>query len=216
MDMDEQLETLEETGQTEAEQIDEQTEIQDVEDDMDELLGEDAEESDQFHAFDSFVTDNEADYDGYDPAEVAEGMAAEEAARVEYGEGYHTEDAHELEEEVIEMEIEDGDIHALLVDEDDNEIGFVLIDEDGNEQEYYYVDMSEYEVVDDGSDPEPDTKVVRASDGEEFDLGITREGVAEATADMNAVYKEGIEVAAELKETLGDITEELSFLKKRR
>ena len=74
MDMDEQLETLEETGQTEAEQIDEQTEIQDVEDDMDELLGEDAEESDQFHAFDSFVTDNEADYDGFD-----EGYAEEEA-----------------------------------------------------------------------------------------------------------------------------------------
>ena len=215
MRMDNQLETLEETGQTEAEQIDEQTEIQDVADDMDELLGEDAEESDQYHAFDSFITENEADYDGYDPSEVADGMASDEAARVELGEGYHTEDVHDLEEEVIEMEVEDGDIHAFLVDEDDNEIGFVLIDENGDEQEYYYVDMSEYEFVDDGED-EPDAKVVRASDGEEFDLGLTREGVAEATADMNAIYKEGAQVAAELKETLGDIGEELSFLKKRR
>ena len=61
MNMDEQLEMLEETGQTEAEQIDEETEIQDVADDMDELLGEDAEETDQFHAYDSFITENEAD-----------------------------------------------------------------------------------------------------------------------------------------------------------
>ena len=136
MRMDDQLETLEETGQTEAEQIDEQTEIQDVADDMDELLGEDAEESDQYHAFDSFITENEADYDGYDPSEVADGMASDKAARVELGEGYHTEDVHDLEEEVIEMEVEDGDIHAFLVDEDDNEIGFVLIDENGDEQEY--------------------------------------------------------------------------------
>lgn len=215
MNMDEQLEMLEETGQTEAEQIDEETEIQDVADDMDELLGEDAEETDQFHAFDSFITENEADYDGYDPAEVEEGMAAEEAARVENSEGYHVEDAHDLEEEVIEMEIEDGDIHAYLVDEDDNEIGFVLIDEDGNEQEYYYVDMDEYEFVDD-DDANTDTKVVRASDGEEFDLGITREGVAEATADVNAIYKEGAQVAAELKDTFAEIGEGMSFLKKRR
>lgn len=214
MNMDEQLEMMEEVGQTEAERSDEETEIEDVASDMDELLGENAEESDQYHAFDSFITENEADYDGYDPHEIDETMAAEEAARVENSEGYHIESAHDLEEEVIEMEIEDGDIHAYLVDEDDNEIGFVLIDEDGNEQEYYYVDMDEYEVVDDTG--EPDTKVVRASDGEEFDLGITREGVAEATADLNAVYKEGAQVAAELKDTFAEIGEEMSFLKKRR
>lgn len=213
MNMDEQLEVLEETGETEAEQIDEQTEIQDVADDMDEILGEDAEESDQFHAYDSFVTKNEADYDGYDPEAVESEIAAAKASRIDNGEGYHIEDAHDLEEEVIEMEIEDGDIYAYLVDEDDNEIGFVLIDENGDQQEYYYVNMDEYEIV--GESEEEDTKVVRASDGEEFDLGITREGVAEATADMNAIYKEGAQVAAELKETLGEIGEELDFLKKR-
>lgn len=213
MNMDEQLEILEEPGQTEAEQIDEETEIQDVADDMDEYLGEDAEESDQFHAYDSFVTRNEADYDGYDPAEVTETMAADEAARVEHSEGYHTEDVHALEEEVIEMEVEDGDIHAYLLDENDNEIGFVLIDENGEEQEYYYVNMDEYEIVD---EDDPHTEVVRASDGEEFDLGITREGIAEATTDMNAIYREGSAVASELKETLSEISEEMSFLKKKR
>ncbi len=172
MGLDEELESLEATGETEAEWTDQETELQDVEDDMDELLGPDATESDQEHA---------------------------------------------LEEEVIEMEIEDDDIYAYLVDEDDNEIGFVLIDENGDEQEYYYVDMDEYEIVDDGSedDPEPHTKVVRAEDGEEFDLGITREGVAEATADMNVVYKEGVEVVSELKDTMAEISESMSFLKKR-
>ncbi|MCI9129245.1 MAG: hypothetical protein HFJ65_02845 [Eggerthellaceae bacterium] len=216
MGIDEELDNLE-TAQTEAEQIDEETEIQDVADDMDELLGPEALETDQTHAFASFTTNNEADYNGYDPEEVIEAANDEYAANVLHSEGYHVEDAHDLEEEVIEMEIEDEDIAAYLVDEDDNEIGFVLIDEDGNEQEYYYVDMDEYEVVDDGSedDPEPHTKVIRAEDGEEFDLGITREGIAEATQDMNVVYKEGAEVLSELKETMDEISESMSFMKKR-
>lgn len=217
MGLDEELGLMEEAGETEAEQIDQETELQDVEDDMDELLGEEALESDQEHAWSSFETTNEADYDGYDPDEVIEAANAEYDADVLHSEGYHTEDEHDLEEEVIEMEIEDADIHAYLVDEDDNEIGFVLLDENGEEQEYYYVDMDGYEVVDDGSqdDPEPHTKVVRAEDGEEFDLGITREGIAEATADMNVVYKEGAEVLGELKDTMAEITDAMSFLKKR-
>jgi hypothetical protein len=130
-------------------------------------------------------------------------------------EGYHIEDEHELEEEVLEMEIEEGDIYAYLVDEDDNEIGFILLDEDGNEQEYYYVDMNQYEIVEDDSAKQAHVDVKRKSDGEEFDLGITREGVAETTADLNVIYKEGAEVAKELKETFDDINESLSFLKKK-
>ncbi len=211
MDLDEQLETMEESLETDAEQIDEQTEIQDVEDDVDEILGEDALESDQTHAFDSFITENETDYDGYDPDEVLESEQEIEDANVLHSEGYHVEDDHDLEEEVIEMEIEEGDIYAYLVDEDDNEIGFILLDENGEEQEYYYVDMDEYEIV-----SEESTKVERASDGEEFDLGITREGIAEATADVNAIYKDGVELAAELKGAFDDISEEMSFLKKKK
>lgn len=213
MGLDDELEIMEEPGETDAEQIDEETEIQDVEDDLDEILGPDAEEDDQTHAFASFETANEADYDGYDSDVVEEDEEAEEAADVLHSEGYHIEDGHDLEEEVIEMEIEDGDIHAYLVDEDDNEIGFVLIDENGDEQEYYYVDMDEYEFVDE--EDEGHTKVIRASDEEEFDLGITREGIADATADMNAIYKDGVAIAAEFKETIDDINEGLSFLKKR-
>lgn len=40
---------------------------------------------------------------------------------------------------------------------------------------------------------------------DEYDLGITREDVSEATADLNAIAKEGAATAKELKETYDDI-----------
>ena len=105
------------------------------------------------------------------------------------------------------MEIEDGDIYAVIEDEDGNEIGFVILDENGEEQEYYYVDED---------DDDEGVRVERASDGGEFDLGISREGVAAATADVNAIYRDGVQVAAELKGTFDEIADSLSFLKKRK
>lgn len=57
------------------------------------------------------------------------------------------------------------------------------------------------------------------NDDGEYDLGITREGVKEATADMNSIYHEGVETIAELKEAFDDINESLhldSFLGKKR
>ncbi len=214
MSLDDELDIMEQAGETDAEQADEATEVQDVEDDLDEVLGKDAMESDQEKAYDGFMTGDEADYGGFDPFEVEADEAVETEADILNSEGYHEQTTHDLEEEAIEMEIEEGDIHAYLVDEDDNEIGFVLIDDEGNEQEYYYVDMDEYEVVDEECGEE--TRVIRASDEEEFDLGITREGIAETTADLNAIYRDGAQVAAELKDTMADIGEGLSFLKKRR
>mgnify|MGYP001697754863 FL=1 len=92
-------------------------------------------------------------------------------------------------------------------DAHDNEIGFILLDEDGNEQEYYYVDEDN-----DGDG----VRVERTSDGDEFDLGISREGVAAATRDVNAIYKDGVQVAAELKSTFDEISDSLSFLKKKK
>ncbi|MEC4273371.1 hypothetical protein VJ923_09405 [Adlercreutzia sp. R25] len=210
MGLDEELESMEEFGETEAELIDQQTELEDVEGDEDALFDadeEDAAESDLEHAYDSFITDNETDYDGWDPDEVVEGIQAEEDADILHSEGYHLEEVDELESEVIEMEIEDGDIYAMIVDEDDNEIGFILLDEDGNEQEYYYVDEDD----DDGG-----VTVERAGDGSEFDLGISREGVAEATANVNAIYKDGVQVAAELKSTFDEISDSLNFLKRKK
>ena len=47
---------------------------------------------------------------------------------------------------------------------------------------------------------------------EENDLRITREGLKETTADLNAIAKEGAETAKELKEAYDDIMDNLGFL----
>ena len=207
MGLDEELESVEELGETDAEWTDQETELEDVESDEDEIFGEDAAESDVEHAYDSFMTDNEADYDGWDEDEVERAVQDAEDADILHSEGYHIEEVPAEESEIIEMEIEDGDVYAVIVDEFDNEIGFVLLDEDGDEQEYYYVDEDN---DDDG------VRVERTSDGDEFDLGISREGVAAATKDVNAIYKDGVAVAAELKGTFDEIADSLSFLKKKK
>ena len=127
MGLDEELESMEEVGETDAEWTDQETELEDAEDDEDALFDadeEDAAESDLEHAYDSFITDNETDYDGWDPDEVPEAIQAEEDADILHSEGYHIEEEPEEESEVIEMEIEDGDVYAVIVDEHDNEIGF--------------------------------------------------------------------------------------------
>lgn len=108
------------------------------------------------------------------------------------------------EEELYEIEVAEDDIYAYIVDEDDNEIGFILLDENGEEQEYYYAD----------DETEGDAADATAKD-DEYDFGITREGVAEATSDMNAIYKDGVEIAAEFKGAFDDIMDGLSFLKKK-
>lgn len=79
MGLDEELESMEEVGETDAEWTDQETELEDAEDDEDALFDadeEDAAESDLEHAYDSFMTDNEADYDGWDPDEVPEAIQA--------------------------------------------------------------------------------------------------------------------------------------------
>ena len=100
--------------------------------------------------------------------------------------------------EEVEIEFDEDDIEAYIVDEDDNEIGFIMLDEDGNEVEYYYTD--------DEADGEEDE-----DEDNPYDLGITREGVAEATSDMNDIYRDGIAIARELKDALGDIQEAFDF-----
>ncbi len=207
MGLDEELESVEELGETDAEWTDQETELEDVESDEGKIFGEDAAESDVEHAYDSFMTDNEADYDGWDEDEVERAVQDAEDADILHSEGYHIEEVPAEESEIIEMEIEDGDVYAVIVDEFDNEIGFVLLDEDGNEQEYYYVDEDN---DDDG------VRVERTSDGDEFDLGISREGVAAATKDVNAIYKDGVVVASELKDTFDEIADSFSFLKKKK
>ena len=74
--------------------------------------------------------------------------------------------------EVVELELSDDDIVRYLEDDQGNRIGFVIM-EDGEEAEYLYVE--------DDEDEDADGEV--ADDGS---LGITRDGVQQATDDMNA------------------------------
>lgn len=113
-------------------------------------------------------------------------------------------------EELYEVEIDEDAIYAYIVDEDDNEIGFILLNDEGVEEEYYYADE------DAAVDPAPAKATGSSSAGDdEFDLGITREGVADATDDLNAIYKDGVAVASELKSTFDEISAGFDFLKKK-
>lgn len=210
MGLDDELETMEETGETEAELIDQETELEDYESDEDELFDVDAQESDVEHAYESFSTDNETDYNGWSEDEVEDAMREHEDSTVLNGEGYTIMDDDDLEGEVIEMEIEEGDIQAYIVDEDDNEIGFILLDENGEEQEYYFVGDDD-EQDEDGDDG---VTVMRASDEKEIGLGLTRDDVTAATNDVNAIYREGASVVSELKGAYDDIMGSFDFLKK--
>ena len=73
-----------------------------------------------------------------------------------------------------------------------------MLDEDGNEVEYYYDDDEEADAGEPGED-------------NPYDLGITREGVAEATSDMNDIYRDGVAIAVDLKDALSEIKEAFDF-----
>lgn len=122
-------------------------------------------------------------------ASSCERLEAEEAEETEEVEEGDADDGYE----VIELDLDEEDIVRYLEDDDGKRIGFVLI-EDGNESEYFYVE--------DDDDDEEDN---------EFDLGITTEGVARATSDVNAIYRDGVAVANELKGAFDDIKSAFDF-----
>ena len=240
MGLDEELETLEDGAETEAEQIDQETEIEDVEEFQDdEEFDPRAEETGLEEAYEGFMAEEGPDGEGeVSPDGDDGGLAAaveqrtgmdlseegfhivdgdEDDLDAELGEegsidGYDGEElADDTEEvtlvepsyeddgyELVEIELDEDDIVRYLEDEDGNRIGFVLM-EDGQEAEYLYVEEDD---EDDGADDDDDN---------EFDLGITKEDVAQATDDVNAIYKDGIAVAAELKGAFDDIKEAFSF-----
>ena len=128
------------------------------------------------------------DSEGVEEAEGEDELADSENVVEE-----ETEEAEKY--ETVEIEYSEDDIEAYIVDEDDNEIGFILLDED---IEYYYDDDEE------AAEGESD-------EGNPYDLGITREGVAEATSDMNDIYRDGVAIAVDLKDALSEIKEALDF-----
>lgn len=246
MGLDEELNEIEDGAETEAEQIDEETELEDVEEFQDdELFDPQAEESDLEEAYEGFfaeegpegegetspggydgglaaVVENKTGMDlseegfhivGDDNPEALEDELAEEGMLDEYDGDELTEDDEDVtidepidesdDYEVVELEIDDDDIVAYLEDEDGNRVGFVVV-EDDEEVEYFYVDDDNH-VAEDGSTDN------------EFDMGITKEGVARTTNDVNAIYKDGIAVVSELKDAVFDIKEafDFGFLKKK-
>ncbi len=140
-------------------------------------------------------------------------VVLEDGQEVEY---YYADDVEvesesdsEDDAEYYEMEYSEDDIVAYLEDEDGVEIGIVVL-EDGQEVEYYYADDGEVE-------PEDTSGTAKAAasaegDEEDYDLGITREGAAEATKNLNEVVREGVQVATDLKDAVTDITDSFNFL----
>ncbi len=104
--------------------------------------------------------------------------------------------------ELVELELSEDDIVRYLEDDEGNQIGFVVL-EDGEECEYLYVEEDE-----DEPEQDLDPEAVAARDGS---LGITRDGVQAATDDMNAIFKDGVKVAAEMKGAFDDIKSALDF-----
>ena len=244
MGLDEELETIEDGAETEAEQIDQETELEDVEGfQNDEEFDPSDDETDLEEAYEGFFAEEGPDGEGETSLDGEDGglaAVASQAAGIDLSEeGFHIVGGDEADEEaqlyengsldsydadalneddvqdvaiiepsaeddgyeLVELELDDDDIVRYIEDEDGDVIGFVLM-EDGEEAEYYYVEEDEEEAEEEDNP---------------YDLGITKEGVAEATNDMNAIYKDGIAVAAELKGAFDDIKSALdftSFLKK--
>ncbi|WP_102377861.1 hypothetical protein [Raoultibacter timonensis] len=189
MDLDEELEVLEDGVETEGIAAEDESDLE-IEDEFeDTALGADADEENLEDVYKDFEND-EADIDGAPAPNI----------------GFEVVDLEDLEEEEeedeeeyieVELEIDEDDIESYLLDEDGNEIGFTMLDEDGNEVEYFYVEDDEEEGEDE--------------DDNEFDLGITKEGVAQATSDINSIYKDGVAVATELKGAFDDIKSAFDF-----
>lgn len=208
MGLDEELGTIEDGAETEAEQIDEETELEDVEEFQDnEEFDPTDDENNLEEAYEDFFAEEGPDGEGETSLNGDDGGLAAVASQAEgidlSEEGFHIVDSDAADEEgleeddgyeLVELELDDEDIVRYIDDEDGNRIGFVLL-EDDEEVEYLYVEEEEEAVEEDNP----------------YDIGITKEGVAEATNDMNAIYKDGIAVAAELKGAFDDIKEAFSF-----
>lgn len=243
MGLDEELENIEDGAETEAEQIDEETETLDLEEFQDdEEFDPQSEETDLEEAYEGFFAEEGPDGEGETSLGGDDGGLAavvERAGGIDLSEeGFHVVDGNEADldaelgeegridgydgeeladdtesvtvvepsddeegYELVELELDEDDIVCYLEDDEGNRIGFVLL-EDGEETEYFYVEEDESDAGEDEDNP--------------YDLGITKEGVAEATNDMNVIYKDGIAVASELKEAFDDIKSafDFSFLKK--
>lgn len=176
--LDAELESIEEYGETEAEWIDQQTELEDFEsDEDDEIFGPDAELDDLTHAYASFMTNNESDFNGWSDDEVEYEMDLQESSDVlkSRPDAFHLVDRHDFEEQYIDMEIEDGAIDEVLYDDKGVTNGFVITDEYGVKQAYRFITDNDGTHIDaEGTAP---AHVRRESDGAIFSLDMPLDDV---------------------------------------
>lgn len=118
--------------------------------------------------------------------------------------------------EFVELELSEEDIVRYLEDDEGSQIGFVVL-EDGKEVEYLFIEDEADEEAAAGETAE-DAVADAEGDGsssaetpDDGSLGITRDGVQQATDDMNAIFKDGVKVAAEMKGAFDDIKSALDF-----
>lgn len=230
MGLDEELAELETGTETVTEQIDQETEVEDAEEFQDdEEFDPRSDEADLEDAYESFFAEEGPDGEGEVGPDGDDGGLAAVVERVEgldlSEEGFHivgeddsgalTEEgvvlgddlADDTEEgiiaepsveddgyELVELELDEDDIVRYLEDEEGNLVGFVLL-EDGEEAEYFYVEE----------------EAANSEEENEFDLGITKEGVSQAASEMNAIYRDGAAVAGELKAAFDDIKQAFDF-----
>lgn len=138
-----------------------------------------------------FIDESDGDFGGED-AVKDEGCFNDDDGFENEGDSCDESDEYE----VVELEFDEDDIVRYLEDEEGRRIGFVLI-EDDEEVEYLYVDEDDDENV--------------TEDDDEIDFGVTTQGIAQATQDMNAIYKDGAAVVSELKGAFDDIKSALDF-----
>lgn len=91
MRLDAELDMIEAMPQTEMEWENEETETYDLMSDIDEYLGADAMESDIETAYESFFSNSEEDYNGYNPSEIETEELAQAISDMFYSGGYHIE-----------------------------------------------------------------------------------------------------------------------------
>ena len=114
----------------------------------------------------------------------------------------------QAEEEVLELEISEDDIVRYIKNESGEEVGFVVL-EGGSEVEYMYAEGEEGMHAQDEKPSESSGK--SGSKKSKSGTTVSYKDIQQTTDDVNAIYKDGVKVASELKEAYADIQKALDF-----
>lgn len=135
-------------------------------------------------------------------AQIENGKAATEQPKAQ-----ETNEA-QAEEEVLELEISEDDIVRYIKNESGEEVGFVVL-EGGSEVEYMYAEGEEGMHAQDEKPSESSGK--SGSKKSKSGSTVSYKDIQQTTDDVNAIYKDGVKVASELKEAYADIQKALDF-----